>query len=48
VTFLIPIFAFIWGYLVLDEVVTLRMWGATAIIVVGMSFVLRILKIEKN
>jgi len=42
VTFLIPVFAFIWGYLVLDEVVTLRMWGATAIVLVGMSLVLRI------
>jgi drug/metabolite transporter (DMT)-like permease len=48
VTFLIPIFAFIWGYLVLDEVVTLRMWGATAIIVVGMSFVLKLIGANHN
>jgi len=48
VTFLIPIFAFIWGYLVLDEVVTVRMWGATAVILVGMTLVLRILKFDRN
>ena len=48
VTFLIPIFAFIWGYLVLDEVVTPRMWGATAIIVVGMSFVLKLIGANSN
>ncbi len=29
VTFLIPIFSFIWGYLLLDEKVTTRMWIAT-------------------
>lgn len=43
VTFLIPIFAFLWGYLILDEVVTLRMWLATAVILVGMSLVLRLI-----
>ncbi len=48
VTFLVPIFAFIWGYLVLNEVVTLRMWGATVIILVGMSLVLRLIKFNKN
>lgn len=42
VTFLIPIFAFLWGYLILDEVVTLRMWLATAVILVGMTLVLRL------
>jgi drug/metabolite transporter (DMT)-like permease len=48
VTFLIPVFAFIWGYLVLDEIVTAKMWGATAIIVIGMSFVLKLIGKEKN
>ena len=43
VTFLIPIFAFLWGYLILNEVVTTRMWLATAVILVGMSLVLRLL-----
>ncbi len=43
VTFLIPIFAFIWGYLVLDEVVTPKMWGATVIIIIGMSYVLKLI-----
>ncbi len=42
VTFLIPIFAFLWGYLILDEVVTTKMWFATAVILVGMSLVLRL------
>ena len=41
VTFLIPIFAFIWGYLFLGEVVTIRMWIATIIILSGMSLVLQ-------
>ena len=44
VTFLIPVFAFLWGYLVLDEVVNSKMWLATAIILAGMSLVLRLIK----
>lgn len=43
VTFLIPVFAFIWGYLLLEEVVTHRMLGATIIILFGMSLVTGIL-----
>ena len=44
VTFLIPIFAFLLAYLLLDERVTLRMWIATGIILFGMSLVTGILK----
>ncbi len=44
VTFLIPIFSFIWGYLLLGEKVTLRMWIATAIILCGMSLVMGLIK----
>ncbi|MEE9327953.1 MAG: DMT family transporter, partial [Cocleimonas sp.] len=40
VTFLIPIFAFLWGYLLLDEVVTTKMWIATGIILLGMALVM--------
>jgi drug/metabolite transporter (DMT)-like permease len=47
VTFLVPIFSFVWGYLLLDEIVTTRMWGAIVIILFGMSLVLRILKFDK-
>jgi len=43
VTFLIPIFSFIFGYLLLGEVVTTRMWGAIAIILFGMTLVLKLL-----
>lgn len=46
VTFLIPIFAFIWGYILLNEVVTPRMWIATAIILFGMSLVTGIISTE--
>lgn len=45
VTFIIPIFSFLFGYLLLGEVVTLRMWGATAIILLGMGFVTRLIKV---
>jgi len=48
VTFLIPIFSFIWGYLLLNEHVTLRMLGATAIILLGMSLVTGLLKLNKS
>jgi len=44
VTFLIPIFAFLWGYILLDELVTTRMWIATGIILLGMGFVTRLIK----
>lgn len=40
VTFLIPVFAFLWGYLLLDEVVTTKMWIATGIIIIGMALVM--------
>ena len=43
VTFIIPIFSFLWGYLLLDEVVTGRMWGATLVILLGMSLVLKLI-----
>jgi len=43
VTFLIPIFSFLFGYLLLGEVVTARMWGAIAIILSGMTLVLKII-----
>jgi len=46
VTFLIPIFAFIWGYFLLNEIVTPRMWIATAIILFGMSLVTGIISTE--
>lgn len=39
VTFIIPIFSFVWAYLLLDEVVTARMWIATAIILLGTGLV---------
>ncbi len=48
VTFLIPIFSFVWGYLLLNEQVTLRMIGATVIILFGMSLVTGILKLNKS
>ncbi len=44
VTFLIPIFSFIWGYLLLGEKVTTRMWIATVIILFGMSLVMSIIR----
>lgn len=44
VTFLIPIFAFLWGYILLDELVTIRMWIATGIILLGMGFVTGLIK----
>jgi len=47
VTFLVPIFSFLFGYLLLDEVVTARMWGATVIILIGMSLVLRIVNFDR-
>jgi len=47
VTFLIPIFAFIWGYLFLGEVVTFRMWAATAVVLAGMSLVLKIISFSR-
>ena len=44
VTFLIPIFAFLWGYILLGELVTTRMWIATGIILLGMGFVTGIIR----
>jgi drug/metabolite transporter (DMT)-like permease len=48
VTFLIPIFSFLFGYLLLDEVVTTRMWGAIAIILFGMTLVLKIISAKEQ
>lgn len=39
VTFIIPIFSFGWAYLLLGEVVTVRMWIATAVILLGTGLV---------
>ncbi len=47
VTFLVPIFSFIFGYLLLGEVVTTRMWGAIAIILFGMTLVLKIISTKE-
>ena len=44
VTFLIPIFSFAWAYLLLGEVVTNRMWSATAIILFGTALVTGVIK----
>ncbi len=48
VTFLIPIFSFLFGYLLLGEIVTARMWGAIAIILSGMTLVLKIINLPKS
>ncbi len=48
VTFLIPIFSFLFGYLLLGEVVTIRMWGAIAIILLGMTLVLKIINTKEQ
>lgn len=39
VTFLIPVFSFIWGYVLLNEQVTTRMWLAMFTILFGMALV---------
>jgi len=46
VTFLIPVFSFIWGYLLLNEKLSLRMIIATLIILFGMNLVMGIIKIN--
>ena len=48
VTFIIPIFSFLWAYLLLDEVVTGRMWGATCVILFGMSLVLKLIQLKQK
>ena len=48
VTFIIPIFSFLFGYLLLGEIVTLRMWGAITIILFGMSLVLGIIHFNQQ
>ena len=48
VTFLIPIFSFLFGYLLLGEIVTARMWGAIAIILFGMTLVLKIISSKEQ
>lgn len=47
VTFLIPTFSFVWGYLLLGEQVTLRMLGATVIILFGMTLVTGMLNLNR-
>lgn len=47
VTFIIPIFSFAWAYLLLDEVVTARMWIATAIILLGTGLVTGVIESKK-
>lgn len=44
VTFLTPVFSFAWAYLLLDEVVTNRMWLATGIILFGTALVTGVIK----
>ena len=44
VTFLIPIFSFVWAYLLLGEVVTNRMWLATIVILFGTALVAGVIK----
>jgi len=48
VTFLIPIFSFLFGYILLGEVVTTRMWGAISIILFGMTLVLKIINTKEK
>jgi drug/metabolite transporter (DMT)-like permease len=47
VTFIIPIFSFLWAYLLLGEVVTPRMWIATVIILFGTGLVTGIIHSKK-
>jgi drug/metabolite transporter (DMT)-like permease len=47
VTFIIPIFSFAWAYLLLDEVVTARMWVATVIILLGTALVTGMIRSRK-
>jgi len=48
VTFIIPIFSFLWAYLLLGEVVTVRMWIATVIILFGTGLVTGIIHSKKQ
>ena len=48
VTFIVPIFSFLWGYLLLGELVTLRMWGATLVVLFAMGLVLQIIGKSKD
>ncbi len=48
VTFLIPVFSFVWGYILLKEHVTTRMWIAMLIILFGMALVTEIINRYKN
>ncbi len=47
VTFLIPVFSFVWGYILLKEHVTTRMWIAMLIILFGMALVTGIINRNK-
>ncbi|MCK5895442.1 MAG: DMT family transporter [Cocleimonas sp.] len=46
VTFIIPIFSFLWAYLLLGEVVTVRMWIATVIILLGTGLVTGVIRFK--
>lgn len=48
VTFIIPIFAFLWAYWLLGEVVTVRMWIATVIILLGTGLVIGVIGGKKE
>ncbi len=48
VTFIIPIFSFLWAYLLLGEVVTMRMWVATAVILLGTGLVTGVIGAKKS
>lgn len=48
VTFLIPIFSFLWAYLLLGEVVTNKMWIATVVILFGTALVTGVIKYSKK
>ena len=48
VTFLIPVFSFLFGYLLLGETVTTRMRGAIIIILFGMTLVLKIISAKTH
>ena len=48
VTFIIPIFSFLWAYLLLGEVVTVRMWIATLVILLGTGLVTGVIGAKKS
>jgi drug/metabolite transporter (DMT)-like permease len=48
VTFLVPIFAFIWAHLLLGETLNIRMILATAIILFGTALVTKIIRLQQS